>query len=277
MILAGRRPLRHQDRSGPPWWGGRCRSAARPAHTAELLSVAPAKSRPQFTVSVAVFVTVPAVAVIVTVCVDATLDVVIVKVAVVLPWSTVTVNGTEATRTVLDFRTTTCPPANAGPDSVTVPVALAPPLTCVGDTVTLCNCPTVCGFTVNVAFCEPTASYVAVMVTVRAAVTAEVVMVNVAVVWPEGTLTEPCACAMELALDVTVMVAPEVGAALPSVTVAVTLVPPITELSASVSCSGGTTVTCRVCELPSVAVRLTVWTAVTAPVGIVKFAVLLLA
>ena len=68
-------------------------------------------------------------------------------------------------------------------------------------------------------------------------------MVNVAVVWPEGTLTAPCTCATVVALDVTVMLAPDAGAALPSVTVAVTLVPPVTELLASVSSSGGATVT----------------------------------
>ena len=37
-------------------------------------------------------------------------------------------------------------------------------------------------------------------------------------------------CATVLALDVTVILAPEAGAAFPRVTVAVTLLPPVTEL-----------------------------------------------
>jgi hypothetical protein len=112
----------------------------------------------QFTVNVAVSDTVPAVAVIVTVCVDGTFDVVIVNVTVVLPCGTITSEGAEATSILLVFSCTICPPAGAGPDNVTVPVAVpfVPPVTSVGDTVTLCNCPAVCGFTVNAALCDPT-------------------------------------------------------------------------------------------------------------------------
>ena len=46
----------------------------------------------------------------------------------------------------------------------------------------------------------------------------------------------------DVALDVTVRLAPEAGAAFPSVTVAVTVVPPVTESLESVSCRAGATV-----------------------------------
>ena len=91
------------------------------------------------TVNVAVSGIEPAVAVIVAIFVDVSTDVVIVKVAVVLPCGTVIVGGTAATRMLLLFSATTCPSNPAGPESVTVPVAVAPPVTCVGDTATLCN------------------------------------------------------------------------------------------------------------------------------------------
>ena len=55
--------------------------------------------------------------------VDATVDVVMVNVAVVLPCGTETVVGTLATRILELFRATTCPPNCAGPDNATVPVA----------------------------------------------------------------------------------------------------------------------------------------------------------
>ena len=199
------------------------------------------------------------------------------KAAVVVPCGTVTVVGTAATRMSLVFSWTTCPPACAGPESVIVPVAFVPPVTCAGATVTLCSCPTPCGFTVNVALCEPTPPYITVMVTVRTAVTVKVAIVNVAVVSPDAMITVPGACAIELALELTVISAPEIGAAVPSVTVAVTLVPPVTELLESVSWIAGTTDTCMASVvLPSVAVRLAVWTVVTSEVGIGKVVVLLL-
>lgn len=90
-----------------------------------------------FTVNVEVFEVAPAVAVMVTVWLVATLLVDTVKVAVVLPWTTVTVVGTDATKMLLLFSATTCPPLCAGPESVTVPVAVVPPVTDPGDTATL--------------------------------------------------------------------------------------------------------------------------------------------
>ena len=58
------------------------------------------------------------------------------NVAVDAPAATVTLAGTDAAAR-LDDNVTTRPPAGAGPDSVTVPVADAPPRTDAGETVTL--------------------------------------------------------------------------------------------------------------------------------------------
>ena len=99
----------------------------------------PEVERIHSTVSFAVSDIDPAVAVIVIICADATVDVLIVKVAVVLPWGTVTVNGTDATRELPLFSATTTPPNPAGPERAIVPVTVPPPLTCVGDTVRLCS------------------------------------------------------------------------------------------------------------------------------------------
>ena len=132
--------------------------------------------------------------------------------------------------------------------------------------------------TVNVAVAEPTAPSVAVMVTVCAAVTVNVVMVKVAVDWPEAIFTRPGVDAKEVPLDVSAMLAPVVGATAPSTIVPVTLVPPVTDVGLSVSCMGGATVTCWVrVVLPKVAERVTVCELVTALVGMVTFAVLLFA
>ena len=81
----------------------------------------------------------PAVAVIVTDCDDATLDVVMVNVAAVLPCGTVMLNGTCATSALVLLSATITPPNGAGPESVTVPVAEAPPFTCFDDRLRLCN------------------------------------------------------------------------------------------------------------------------------------------
>ena len=160
------------------------------------------------TVSVAVCVVEPTVAVIVTVCADGVADVRIVKVAVVLPCATVTVVGTVARNALLDFSCTTCPPNCAGPDSVTVPLALLPPATVVGDTVTLCNWPAACGFTVRLAVADPAVPSVAVIVTVCAALTVKVVMVKVALAWPKGMFTVPGVDAKAVPLDVTLRLTP---------------------------------------------------------------------
>jgi len=60
---------------------------------------------------------------------DATADVVIVKVAVVAPDATVTLAGKCAAEVLLLVRVTTAPPDGAGPVKVTVPVEDVPPVT----------------------------------------------------------------------------------------------------------------------------------------------------
>ena len=67
-----------------------------------------------------------------------TLDVVTVKVALVAPAATVTLEGTLAAVLLLDSNTTR-PPAGAAPESVTCPCDVAPPVTLVGFTLTLCT------------------------------------------------------------------------------------------------------------------------------------------
>ena len=73
--------------------------------------------------------------------------VVIVKVAVVAPAATVTVAGRVAFE-LLDVKPTLRPPVGAGPVSVTVPVEGLPPITVLGETLTLV---TVGGLIVSVA------------------------------------------------------------------------------------------------------------------------------
>jgi hypothetical protein len=55
-----------------------------------------------------------------------------VKVALLCPDCTVTLEGTVATEVLLLDKLTLAPPEGAGPVSVTVPVELFPPLTLVG-------------------------------------------------------------------------------------------------------------------------------------------------
>jgi hypothetical protein len=76
--------------------------------------------------------TAPFVAEILTVVEVATIFVETVKVAVLLPGATVTLAGTVAAEVRLLERTTSMPPAGAGPENVTVPVDGVSPWTVVG-------------------------------------------------------------------------------------------------------------------------------------------------
>ena len=84
-----------------------------------------------FTVSVAVRDTPPDEPVMLTKVADATVEVVIVKFALVVPAATVTLAGTLAAAEVSDS-VTSIPPAGAAALRVTVPVADLPPTTLVG-------------------------------------------------------------------------------------------------------------------------------------------------
>jgi len=88
------------------------------------------------TVNVAVLLTLPNVAVIVTGLAALTLFVVTVKVAVVVPASTVTDAGTVAAAVLLLARLTVNPPAGARLETVTVPFEVIPPKTVDGRSVT---------------------------------------------------------------------------------------------------------------------------------------------
>ncbi len=81
---------------------------------------------------------------------DATADVVIVKVAVVAPAATVTFAGDCAAAVLLLVRVTTAPLDGAGPVNVTVPVEEVPPITEAGLSVTEVSAAAV---TVRVAVC----------------------------------------------------------------------------------------------------------------------------
>lgn len=180
-----------------------------------------------FTVSVAVRVTLPAVAVIVTGVDAATELVVIAKVALVAPCATVTPGGAVAEASLLDSVTAN-PPAGAALVSVTVPCDAVPPVTLVGFTATDDSDAGGGGdATVRVALRlappkEPP------MVTGVEAFTAAVLTVNVAVVAPAATVTLAGSVAADVLLLVRETLAPPDGAALVSLTVPFELVPPVT-------------------------------------------------
>ena len=190
-------------------------------------------------VSVAVLLVPARVAVIVAVVALETDVVLTVKVAVVAPAATVTVAGTVAL-VVLDERLTAVPPVPAGPLRVTVPVELLPPETVVGVSETL---ESAAGVTVRVAVCDVPAR-VPVIVTEVLVATPVVVIVNVVVVEPEGTVTDAGTVALVLLeVRVTVVLAP---AGPLRVTVPVDGVPPVTEVGETVTLESVAGVTVRV-------------------------------
>ena len=113
--------------------------------------------------------------------VELTLVVATVKPAAVVPSATVTLDGTLTTPGLLLDSETVAPPTGAPPDSDTNADVLFPPVTLDGLTVTLCRVgPAAAGVTVSSAE-RDAPLYVAVIVTVVLAATADVEMVNVPV------------------------------------------------------------------------------------------------
>jgi hypothetical protein len=151
---------------------------------------------------------------------------VIVKVAVVAPAATVTEVGTVAAVVEELFRVTTLPPEPAAPFSVTVPVTvtLLPPTTVVDESVTLER---LAGCIVREAVVDAVPR-VAVIVALELEDTATVVIVKVAVLEPEATVTVDGIVALVL-LELKLTAVPPVGAAVLRVTVPVKDVPPTTD------------------------------------------------
>jgi hypothetical protein len=180
-----------------------------------------------FTVRVAVRVRLPLVDVMVTAVELVTVDVVTVNCAVVAPEGTFTLAGTAAALFELE-RDTTRPPLGAALVRVTVPVALLPPITLDGETLTverLAGGGT--GVTARVAV-RVVLPWVAVIVADVDAETAVVAIAKLALVAPDATVTV-------VGLDATVAfelerltTSPPLPAALVSVTVPVALLPPTT-------------------------------------------------
>jgi len=137
---------------------------------------------------------------------DETPVVLTVNVAVVAPAATVTEAGTVAL-VLLDDRVTAAPPVPAALERVTVPVEEFPPETDVGLTATEV---TVGPLIVSVAVLEAPPDRVPVIVTVVFRLTAVVFTVNVAAVWPAGTVTEAGSVAEGL-LELNVTTVPPVG------------------------------------------------------------------
>ena len=150
-----------------------------------------------------------------------------VKLALVCPACTVTLDGTVATDVLLLDRLTLAPPEGAAPVNVTVPVELFPPVTLVGfnlndDSVTL----PLAGVIVSDAFCE-LLPRVAVITAVVVPVTVVVVTLKFADVEPLGTVTVLGTLAAELLLLKLTTLPPD-GAAELNVTVPAELFPPTT-------------------------------------------------
>ncbi len=148
------------------------------------------------------------------------------KLALVCPADTVTLDGTVATDVLLLDSDTVAPPDGAAPLRVTVPVELFPPLTLVGLRVSEESVTDDDELIVNVACCEVLPS-VAVITAVVVEVTDVVVTVKFALVDPAATVTLLGTLAAELLLDKLTTAPPE-GAAALSVTVPVELLPPVT-------------------------------------------------
>jgi len=164
-----------------------------------------------------------------------TKDVLTVKVTLLAPAGTITLEGTLAAPLLLE-RKTCAPPAGAGPVRVTVPVEDWPPKTFAGFSVNEESVGAGGGAGVTVSETDlVTPPYAAEMLTVVDAATALVLTVNVALVAPAATVTLEGTLAAVVLLLESVTTAPPVGAAPLSVTVPVEEFPPVTLVGFSVN------------------------------------------
>jgi hypothetical protein len=134
---------------------------------------------------------------------------------------------------LLELRATLKPIEGAGPFRVTVPVLDCPAETVEGFRVTVAR---VAGLTVSEAIAE-VPKPVAVIVALVALETADVVMLKVAEVAPDGTVTVAGAKAT-LLLEVREMTVPTEGAGPVKVTVPVDWLPPVTDVGERVRLDG---------------------------------------
>lgn len=152
--------------------------------------------------------------------------VVTVKVAVVAPEATVTVDGTEAALLLVD-RLITNPPTGAGELIVTVPVEFDPPTGFVGATVTEDR---LGAWTVRLRLTEDPELFPAVITAITSVATREVVIVNVVEFSPAGIVTVAGTWALMLLLPSESSSPPGGATSFPAkLTVAVEDVPPGTD------------------------------------------------
>lgn len=152
--------------------------------------------------------------------------VVTVKVAVVAPEATVTVDGTEAALLLVD-RLITNPPTGAGELIVTVPVEFDPPTGFVGATVTEDR---LGAWTVRLRLTEDPELFPAVITAITSVATREVVIVNVVEFSPAGIVTVAGTWALMLLLPRESRSPPGGATSFPAkLTVAVEDVPPGTD------------------------------------------------
>jgi hypothetical protein len=200
--------------------------------------------------------------------------VVIVNVAFLLPAATVTFAGTCANVSLL-ASVINNPPVGASEFNSTIPVAVPPPTTLAASSPKLRISTTIGAVIFSSAIAWRPLASVARITALLVLVTADVVMLNVAVLVPAGTVTELGTWASAKLLK-TVIASPPVGAAPDKVRVAVEGLPPTTlsGLNAIFSKNEGTTLndSDSVLLFGSVPVMVAELLAVTADVVIVKVA-----